>query len=298
MAIGIEGCKLLFYSKKFGVSYTNTLTLGRLTLYVSREEIINTINTYNTNEKKITEVSFDDNYSEPLFKILGAETIDSMDFSSYENATILQDLNIPFPNELKNKYTAVVDAGTIEHVFNFPTAIKSCMQALQIGGHYIGVTPANNQMGHGFYQFSPELYYRVFSDANGFKVKKMLIQVDSEKNTQWYEVADPAIVNNRVMLTNNLPISLVIIAEKISDKNIFETIPQQIDYVNTWDAHTSITENKIQPNQSRIKFLYKKLMPKRIKIILRNIYNIIFVEKVKDEFIGEFNPKHFIKTEI
>lgn len=298
MAIGIDACKLLFYLKDFGISYSKTLMLGRLTIHVSREEMIDIMDRYKTNEKGIDEVKFEDNYSEPFFKLLGAETIDSLDFSSYENANIIHDLNIPFPNELKNKYTIVIDAGTIEHVFNFPVAIKNCMQALQVGGHYIGITPANNQMGHGFYQFSPELYYRVFSDANGFKVKKMMIQVDSEKNTQWYNVADPEKVNNRVMLTNNLPISLIVVAEKVSEKNIFETIPQQIDYVNTWNSHTAVTENKIQPNQSRIKFLYKKLMPKRIKIILRNIYNIIFVEKVKDEHLGEFNPKHFIKTEI
>jgi hypothetical protein len=90
----------------------------------------------------------------------------------------------------------------------------------------------------------------------------------------------------------------MIIAEKVAEKNVFETIPQQLDYTNTWNAHKSILENKIQNNESKIKFLYRKLLPKRLKIILRNIYDIIYVEKIKDEFLGELNPKHFIKTEI
>lgn len=298
MAITKNDCTLLFYSKKLGVSFQHTLMAGRLNLFASREDIANAILKYRNNEKGLEDVKFKDAYSEPLFEILGAEEIDSIDYSAYENATVIHDLNQPIPQDLKNKYTAIVDGGTIEHVFNFPVAIKNCMDALKVGGHYIGISPANNQMGHGFYQFSPELYFRVFSEENGFKIKKMLINITTGNETSWYEVADPKEVNNRVMLVNNFPISLMIIAEKIAQKNIFETTPQQLDYTNTWNAHQSIKENKIQKNESRIKFLYRKIFPKRIKIIFRNIYDIIFVEKTKDEFIGEFNPRHFIKTEI
>jgi hypothetical protein len=35
------------------------------------------------------------------------------------------------------------------------------------------VTPANNQMGHGFYQFSPELFFRVFSQENGYLLRAL-----------------------------------------------------------------------------------------------------------------------------
>lgn len=298
MAITTNDCTLLFYSKKLGVSFTETLMIGRQHLYASHQDINNSIQKYKTNEKEIKEVRFIDEYSEPLFEILGAEKIDSIDYSSYENATIVHDLNLPVPGQLKNKYSAVIDGGTLEHVFNFPAAIKNCMNVLKTGGHYIGISPANNQMGHGFYQFSPELYFRVFSEENGFKIKKMLINTSLGSETSWYEVADPKTVNSRVMLVNNFPVSLMIISEKIAEKEVFETTPQQLDYTNTWNAHRSIVENKIQGNESKVKFWYRKLIPKRIKIILRNIYDTFFVEKTKDEFIGEFNPKHFIKIEI
>ena len=298
MAITKNDCTFLFYSKQMGVSFRETLMLGRLNLVASHEDIINSIHRYKTNVKGINDVNFADEYAEPLFEILGAEKIDSMDFSPYENASVIHDLNCPIGEELKNKFTAIVDGGTIEHIFNFPIAIKNCMEALKIGGHYIGITPANNQMGHGFYQFSPELYFRVFSDDNGFKIKKVLININAGSATQWYEVADPKAVNSRVMLVNNFPISLMIIAEKIAAKKVFETIPQQMDYTNTWNAHKSIVENKIQPNESKAKFLYRKLLPKRVKAIMKNVYDIISVEKIKDEFIGEFNARHFIKIEI
>lgn len=298
MALTAADCTLLFYSKKLGVSFSETAMLGRLNLFATKQEIKNAIEKYKNNDKEISDVKFNDDYAEPLFEILGTNKVDSIDFSAYEKATIIHDLNNPIPSELKNNYTAIVDGGTIEHVFNFPVAIKNCMNMLKVGGHYIGISPANNHMGHGFYQFSPELYYRVFSEENGFRMQKMLINITIYNKTNWYEVADPKVVNNRVMLVNNFPISLMIIAEKIAEKEVFAITPQQVDYTNTWNAHKSIVENKMHGNESKLKFLYRKIIPKRLKIIFRNIYDIIFVEKTKDEFIGEFNPKHFIKTEL
>lgn len=298
MGINVNDCSLLFHSKKLGVSYKETLMLGRLNLFVPRESLIKIINKYKTNEKDIGDVKFPDEYSEPLFEILGADKIDSIDFSGYENANVIHDLNTPIPEHLKNKYSAVIDGGTIEHIFNFPVAIKNCMNMLKVGGHYIGISPANNAMGHGFYQFSPELYYRVFNEENGFIIKKMLISIDVDNETRWYEVADPKTVHSRVMLVNNFPISLMFIAEKIAEKNVFETTPQQLDYTNTWNAHTSLVENKVQVDESKIKFIYRKLVPKKIKVVLRNVYNLLLQERVKDNFIGEFNPNHFIRTEI
>ena len=65
-------------------------------------------------------------------------------------------MNTPIYGSLKNRFSALLDAGTIEHVFNFPQAIRNCMEMVKVGGHFIQVTVANNFIGHGFYQFSPE----------------------------------------------------------------------------------------------------------------------------------------------
>jgi 2-polyprenyl-3-methyl-5-hydroxy-6-metoxy-1,4-benzoquinol methylase len=57
----------------------------------------------------------------------------------------------------------VFDGGTLEHIFDYPTAIKNCMKMVKPGGHLLLTTPANNWFGHGFYQFSPELFYSFVS---------------------------------------------------------------------------------------------------------------------------------------
>src|SRR5436190_8122638 len=137
MSITNNDTRFLFYAKKLGCDLTDTLMLGRLRLATTHQYIKHCIATYGNNSKKFDEVLFKDEYSEPLFEILGAKTVHSMDYSNYENATTIHDMNLPFPSELKNKFSAIVDGGTLEHIFNFPAAIKNCMDALKTGGHFI-----------------------------------------------------------------------------------------------------------------------------------------------------------------
>lgn len=55
-----------------------------------------------------------------FFKLFNFDTIDSMDTSDYEGATIVHDLNVPVPDSLKGKFDVIFDSGTMEHIFNVP----------------------------------------------------------------------------------------------------------------------------------------------------------------------------------
>jgi SAM-dependent methyltransferase len=299
MAITANDVKFLIYAKKTGVSFEKALMLGRLQFYASAEDVSFYWKKYMREQNIPAGFSFEEKYSEPLFKFLGAKEVDSMDYSNYEGASILHDLNKPFPENLRQRFTAIVDGGTIEHVFNFPVAISNCMKALKPGGHYLAITPANNLMGHGLYQFSPDLYYRVFSEENGFRVIKMFLYAvhPDEKLSAWYEVSDPATVKNRVMMLNKTPSHLMIIAEKIREEEIFKRFPQQSDYDMTWKVAESIDTGKKIKQDSTMMFLYRKLVPKKLKSIARNIYDILNKEKVDTEDIGTVDPNHFKKFE-
>ena len=299
MALTRNCSKFLFFAKQQGVTFERTLTLGRLNLYASPTDIAKDLAFFKS-ERSIDSVEFSDGYSEPLFRLLGAHVTDSMDFSDYEKATVIHDLNKPIPENLKNKYSAIVDGGTIEDVFNFPIAIKNCMEMLELGGHYIGITPANNNMGHGFYQFSPELFYNIFNASNGFVVKKMMLVAHNEGSHQsnWYEVLDPAKAKTRVTLVNSKPTYLMVLAQKTAEVPVFQTTPQQSDYQTLWAIRKSLNEGRVMENESRLKFLYRKFTPRPLKIFLRNVYDLFTRETVEDEDLGNINAEHFRKVDI
>jgi 2-polyprenyl-3-methyl-5-hydroxy-6-metoxy-1,4-benzoquinol methylase len=76
--------------------------------------------------------------------------VSSIDASDYENATYVHDLNVPIPDHLKGQFDLVDDGGTLEHVFNFPVALRNCMEMVKVGGHLLLNVPTNNFVGHGF----------------------------------------------------------------------------------------------------------------------------------------------------
>ena len=112
------------------------------------------------------------------------------------------------------------------------------MEMVRVGGYYLGITPANNFMGHGFYQFSPELFFGIFTRSNGYELD-CLIAFEDSPNAEWYLVKSPVSINGRVTLTNSKPVYLLIVAKRIEDIEPFQSMPQQSDYVSTWNLNNS-----------------------------------------------------------
>jgi len=186
-------------------------------------------------------------FAEPLLRHLGAEHVDSLDASRFEGSTIVHDLNEWLPTELEQQYSLVFDGGSLEHVFNFPQALRNCLSAVAVGGHFVAVTPANNLMGHGFYQFSPELYYSVLTRSNGFQVDLILVRA-THRRAYWYAVRDPQVVGQRVTMTSPWPMLMYVVAKRIDDQQPLGQTPQQSDYAAAWarrDRQTPIRPTPI-----------------------------------------------------
>ena len=230
MGLDINGVKLLLHARQFDVDFKRVITIGRQMLYVKESELKRVFMQAGMSETAGRVDFGTGSYAETFLRLLGAEITDSLDASGYEQATIIHDLNQPISKDLHGKYSLVIDGGSLEHVFNFPVAVRNCMDLLEENGCYIGVTPANNFLGHGFYQFSPELYYRVFSPDNGFRVLKMYLYTDRKKNASFYEVLDPLDLKQRVIMANASPSYLFVLARKTEKKEVFRITPQQSDY--------------------------------------------------------------------
>lgn len=283
MGISNHCAKFLLHSLGLGVSYKDTIMLGRQVLYVSSSAI----------RKLAKDFSMDivdagnDRYAESFFKSLGAQKVDSLDYSGYEHANIIHDLNQSIGGHLKGKYSVVFDGGTLEHVFNFPVAIRNCMDLLQVGGHFVSITPANNQMGHGFYQFSPELFFSIFTERTGFEIKSMLMRTDSGKESQIYQVADPHEVNSRVSVTNSFPTFLMVVAKKIANID-HSTNVYQSDYECTWQVQS--TEG------SFAKRTYRSWVPVFLRDWIWGTFRSGNSKRMVSG-LGNVNPKYFRKID-
>ena len=245
MGINVHGARLLCYARHLGADFEQAATLGRQKLSLSKEQMASTVKSfgYGADDTGLDAIMSGANgYADAFLIHLGARNVHAFDYSAFEGATHCVDLNEPIPEAFKGAYTAVLDGGTLEHVFNYPAAIRSCMEMLRVGGHFVAITPANNFLGHGFYQFSPELFYGVFSAQNGFELKRLIAFNDrpnkwwrsARPHARWYAVANPAEVGERVTLSNSHPVSLMVIAQKIAQKPIFKFSPQQSDYLTKW----------------------------------------------------------------
>jgi hypothetical protein len=249
MGVSWHHVKALVSAHKAGVNFGRTLTVGRLNLFISPRELkellagsAGLIERYDQFFKEYP------TYAEPLFYLLGAQQVSSIDASDYEKATYVHDMNTPIPDHLKGQFDLVDDGGTLEHVFNFPTALRNCMQMVKVGGHLMLNVPANNFLGHGFYQFSPELFFRALSEPNGYTVER-LVTFKGYDYGQWYEVSDPRAVRSRVeLISDRHRIGMWVRARRVADVPIFEKMPQQSDYVDiSWQRPRDQQESNGKP---------------------------------------------------
>ncbi len=243
MGIDVNGARFILDASRNGVELDRCACLGRQEMHLSARQLREVFKRFSVTMDKIEAESIlanngDCGYCECFLARCGARQITSFDHSDYEGATVIHDFNTPLPAEYEGRFSCVIDSGTLEHVFDFPTAIGNCMRMVEPDGHFLSVTPCNNFMGHGFYQFSPELFYGVLSEKNGFTVERMFI-FESMPNARWYRVAAPGKIGGRVELTNSAMTYLLVQARRTGKTVPPDITPQQSDYIPMWNGELS-----------------------------------------------------------
>ena len=262
-------CELILSAKlKRHINFDKLIMVGRQNLHLSPEHLAISLKKFGYSIDNVSEILNKENtFADSFLKEIGGKEIHSIDASDYEDATIIHDLNEPLSKAYKNNYTLVLDSGTLEHVFNFPQAIKNCMELTQVGGHFMGVYPCNNFFGHGFYQFSSELFYRILSKANGFEIIDVVIFVD-EMDTEFYNVPDTSEENQRIQFKNTKPVYIYVLAKRIEETSLFENQPLQMDYAQIkWKGKRSSIKRPVKQKS------LKQYIPIYLKNILKAIFN-------------------------
>ena len=271
MGLDNTGAQTLCGAKSVGADFTTSLMIGRQWFGVTPEVTAQVCRVHGCAIPPLP--TTDPAFAEPFFEVLGAKRVDSLDFSTFEGATVQHDLNQPLPTALCAQYDLVFDGGTLEQVFNFPLALKSCMELVRPGGHFVQVSNANNFMGHGFWQISPELIYRSMSAANGFEIVAVMVRelhFNGRDTGNFHRAIDPDALGWRVELANRRPTYLVTIARRVSERPIFEVAPQQSDYQRLWDTG----DGAVAPAQrtglkNKIISAARKIIPSHVERALR-----------------------------
>lgn len=234
MGIQNNGIKFLFNARHEGASFNDSLTIGRLGLRSQRHQLQDLL--LENGIDKARDITWVKKMNtEDVLSLLGATNIDSLDYSDYQNCTIVHDLNLPLSNEHHRKYDAVIEGGTIEHVFNAPLALKSCMDAVKKGGRIYIMQNGPNFYGHGFYTFGPEFFFSALSPRYGFELEHFLIY-DHSTPDMIYTVKDPGVTGNSAMVITEQPSSVLIQARRIGEgDDLLQSPPNQSGYEVLWN---------------------------------------------------------------
>ena len=263
MGISFHDLRLMWNARQAGASFERMLTVGRQSLCLHPAELEELAARSGRAPGDLAELlgghlAGGAGAEHFLRAFLGAGSVEAMDYSDYEGAQHLHDLNQPVSEDMVGRFDVVYDGGALEHIFNFPTAIANLMRMTKVGGRVFMSTPANNFFGHGFYQFSPELMFRVFAPENGFEIGTVQVvearypSPELTRNRAAYVVTDPAAVHSRVGLLTKGPVLMLVEARKMEHKALFARAPLQSDYITTWSAAQAGADSAIQARASPV----------------------------------------------
>jgi hypothetical protein len=223
MGIDSHSLQLLRYAhEKFG-ELGDTITLGRLAVLMGPKAA-----------RKWTGTN-GGAWCEPLLmKKFGAKRVDSIDNSDYEGATIVADFNRPIPADLEGLYDTVLDFGCTEHVFDVAQSLRNVSALCRLGGQILHCVPSNGCCGHGFYQFSPELFWSWYSKSNGYADTEVFL-ADFCDTKYWYRVPRPA-DGKRINVRSFNEVYVLVVTRRVGHTT---QVAQQSDYTFRWAQTTS-----------------------------------------------------------
>lgn len=205
-----------------------------------------------------------------LFQSLGFDKVESVDYSNFEQCTIVQDLSADIPAELYDKYDLIYDGGTSEHIFNIPKVMANYNKMLKAGGRIIHASPSSNYVDHGFYMFSPTLFYDYYSANKWNIIDSLFIESKRRLSALWniYDYTPNCLEWHSAGGLKNKMYGIFFVAQK-TVKSTYDAPFQQGFYIKVWDD--GYGKNSLNESNSLLKKIAERA-PESIKNILRPLF--------------------------
>jgi protein YibB len=243
MGLDVTATEALLRAQKLQRNKRKMLMLGRQAIHVSksildylgqRNGLFFTNSVFSLNEY-VEQIQKNEYYSEVLFKEIGFESIESLDFCDYEKPTYIHNLNLPLRQDIINKFDFIFDGGTTEHVFNPSQCYQNIIDLLEIEGIFLSVTCNNNFSGHGFYQFSPEFFISCFIQKYGMELLELYVCKNGALYEEWVPVnylEDIPGKRNLTKISGDDETYIIAVAKKIGiGESLVTNPPTQLSYV-------------------------------------------------------------------
>ena len=238
MALNFWEASLAAAARRAGCPFDSVLMLGRQSSLLDRPALEQIGQLYQVDMQNLAQES----WAEPFFCRLGATRVASLDYSDYEGASLIHDMNRPWPEgQPLEQFDIVFDGGTLEHIFNLPQALLNAMSLVKPGGALLSVSPADGWLSHGFYQLQPELFFRFLTPENGFRLRGIWL-AESDRTTsrsRLFALRDPAVSGCRPLVPGRRPLALLSWAEKTREIAAPPTWPGQSNYTTMWQQGTT-----------------------------------------------------------
>src|ERR1700730_13068693 len=114
MGIARDFADFLLADRTRGVAFGRTATFGRLNLFVDHHSLAAVFRQHGeaSTDRDIRAMRAP-GYAEAFLRRLGARETISVDASSYEGASLIHDMNQPIGDDLKGRFSTVIDGGTL-----------------------------------------------------------------------------------------------------------------------------------------------------------------------------------------
>ncbi len=223
----------------------------------------------------------------------GAISVRSVDASDYEKATYVRDLNLELEPDFP-QFDTILDAGALEHVFDVRTSFSNIARCCRPGGQILHVLPANNFIGHGFYQFSPEFFFSLYSKDRGFAETEVYL-ADLGRPNSWWKVLPPSGISRSTAMSSRETYTLVR-TSKVSE--LRGTFPiQQSDYVDTWN----LSEAAVKSAHLRRRTSFGKLgdhLPRQAKAFLVSQLNQPSLMQARRRFSSGMHSRNAVLSRV
>jgi hypothetical protein len=208
------------------------------------------------------------------FLSLGFQSVESLDVSEYEEASIICNLNQDLPLDLQGKFDVVYDGGSTEHMFNVPKAFENYNKLLKVGGLIMHALPSTGNLDHGFYMFSPTLFHDYYSQ-NKWSIKtNYMLQLPYDNMNSWniYEYSAPGPFLEHIEFKGRW--GMFFVAQKQSDST-FDTNISQHYFKTLWqntlkeksEENGAASAGKSK-NAGALKKLFR-MLPENVKAAIR-----------------------------